>query len=96
MEHTDPSWEERLARAVKQYEEGDLPLNSLAEILLVSVSEATSSRGDTYRLACDLASELERHHDLRTSPWNTPDDVGPEDERDLQNTLAEVRKLISH
>ncbi|MFI8392774.1 hypothetical protein [Streptomyces sp. NPDC085540] len=62
---------------------------------MTAVAEETSGRGKTYELAYDLATEIERHHDLRTSPWNTPDDVGPEDERELSELLASLRMFTS-
>ncbi|MFJ8543497.1 hypothetical protein ACIRFH_16035 [Streptomyces sp. NPDC093586] len=95
MVDENDNWQMRLKGAVEQYEEGRLGLDRLAETLLALVSDATSGRGATYEVACELAAELERHHDLRTSPWNTPDDVGPDDERDLAETVAEVRKLTT-
>ncbi|MGM9383114.1 hypothetical protein [Streptomyces antibioticus] len=76
------------------YDNGRINLEDLAARILVYVEEATSGRGELYETVRDLTDELERHHDLRTSPWNSPEDVGPEDERELREVLDHVRALI--
>ncbi|MFF3943006.1 hypothetical protein [Streptomyces phaeofaciens] len=88
------SWKDGAAAALAAYDGGRIDLEDLAARILVHVEEATSGRGELYETVRDLADELERHHDLRTSPWNSPEDVGPEDERELQAVLDRVRALI--
>ncbi|MEU6263201.1 hypothetical protein [Saccharopolyspora shandongensis] len=88
-------WRSRIDAILTQYASGNAGLDVVAEILMVVVSEVTSRRGETYEQAYNLAGELERYHDLRTSRWNTPDDVRPEDDQDLKEVLGEVRRLIS-
>ncbi|MFF8401559.1 hypothetical protein ACF1AB_05360 [Streptomyces sp. NPDC014846] len=86
---------EKISAALADYEAGDMDLGALSERVLAYATESTSGRGALFETVQELTDELERHHDLRTSPWNTPDDVGPSDEEDLQDVMERLRKLVT-
>ncbi|WP_326728881.1 hypothetical protein OG478_22155 [Streptomyces phaeochromogenes] len=94
MESQD-SWISRTRECLAEYDAGEIDLGVLSERILAYANEGTAGRGELFEAVRELTDELERHHDLRTSPWNSPEDVGPEDEQDLSETVARVRDLVS-
>lgn len=93
-EYERARWREWVGAALADHESGTAGLDRVADLLVPGAAEVTSRRGPLYERACELAAEPERHHDLRTSTWNTPDDVTPADDRQLARTFAEVRRLV--
>ncbi|MEU0491456.1 hypothetical protein ABZ249_19670 [Nocardiopsis sp. NPDC006139] len=93
-EHERARWREWVGAALADHESGTAGLDRVADLLVLGAAEVTSRRGLLYEQAYELAAELERHHDLRTSPWNAPGDVTPADDRQLAQTIAAVRRLV--
>jgi hypothetical protein len=80
--------------ALADHESGTAGPDRVADLLVPGAAEVTSHRGPLYEQACEPATELERHHDLRTSAWNTPDDITPAGDRQSVRAVAEVRRLV--
>ncbi|MEV4437551.1 hypothetical protein AB0K09_00800 [Streptomyces sp. NPDC049577] len=84
----------RISEYLAEYEAGQVGLDMLSEAVRGIPGAMSPVDPSVIDQANDFAAELSRHHDLRNSPWNTPDDVGPEDEQELHSLLDALRSWI--